>query len=170
MKEKLRVFWMVLMVAVLLAIAGGFWSFVGAQAEKEKAQEEAAVAKEIQEDKGGIKAMYIAIGTTGDTSVFADESGNLFTVEIPEDALYNEKGTNIPLDQFFSGDMVKLYGEITVQETYPAQYTGVERIVRISKGSIEDAKPYSAEIQEWFGKPIYARERTSQSLMDEAEE
>lgn len=47
MKEKLRVFWMVLMVAVLLAIAGGFWSFVGAQAEKEKAQEEAAVAKEI---------------------------------------------------------------------------------------------------------------------------
>lgn len=167
MKEKLRVALMVLLVAVLLVMAGGFWTFVGTQAEKEKALEETAAAEEIKEDKGGIKAMYIAIGTTGDSCVFVDESGNLFTAEIPEDALYNESGKKIPLDQFFSGDMVKLYGEITVQEIYPAEYMGVERITRISKGSTEDARKYSAEIQEWFGKPIYARERTQESLLDE---
>ena len=167
MKEKLRVVWMALLVAALLVMAGGFWTFVDTQAKKEKALEEASVAEEIREDKGGIRAMYIAIGTTGDSSVFVDEGGNLFTVEIPEDALYNENGKKIPLDQFFSGDMVKFYGEITVQETYPAVYTGVERMVRISKGSIDDAKKYSAEIQESFGKPIYARERTQDSLLDE---
>lgn len=169
MKDKLRIALMVLLVAALLAMAGGFWMFVGVQAEKEKAIEEAEVAEQIAEDEGGIEAMYIALGADGEDYVFADQSG-LFTASIPEDALYNENGRKISREELFTGDMMKLYGEILAAESEPPQYSGIERMVRVSKGSVEDAKAYSNKIQQYFGKPICAKERNSKSLLDAEEE
>ncbi|MDO4307997.1 MAG: hypothetical protein Q4C77_14345 [Eubacteriales bacterium] len=168
MKEKLRIAAMVLLVAALLLMAGGFWTFVGVQAEKEKTIEESEKAEQVKEQKGGIEVMYIALGAKGDEYVFAYEGG-LCCAEIPEGELYDENGREISVNELYTGDILKLYGDIVVLESYPGQLTGVEMMVRDSKGSVEDAKPYAADIQEFCGMPIYGREREDKSLLDDME-
>ncbi len=163
MKEKLRVGLMVLLVLALLAIAGGFWTFVGVQAEKEKAakQDENAEAEE-----GGIEAMFIPVGAQGDSWMFADESG-LFEAQIPEGRLYNEAGTPITAEELYTGDVLMLYGNIISTRSLPPQYSGIEKMVRIRRGTAEDAAAYSSEIQKYTGKPICAKEREESTLLDE---
>lgn len=166
MKEKLRIAAMVLLVAALLAMAGGFWTFVGVQAEKEKAMEEMADNGNAAAEEGGIEAMYIPVGAAGDEWMFADESG-LFEAEIPDGELYNEAGKKITTDELYTGDIVKLYGDIIASKSIPPKYTGIDKIVRISRGSVEDAKEYASDIQKYTGKPICAKEREDKSLLDE---
>lgn len=168
MKEKLRIALMVLLVLALLAMAGGFWTFVAAQAKKEQAQEEQQRAEELESEAGGLEVMYVALGAKGEDYVFVDAGGGLVTMELPANALYNTSGKEISQDQLYTGDTLKLYGDILVAESYPAQYQGVEKAVLVRKGKVEDAKSYASEIQEYCGQPINARERTSESLMDVA--
>lgn len=170
MKDKLRVALMVVLVLALLAMAGGFWTFVAAQAEKEKAQEETDRAEEFENETGGIEVMYVALGTKGEDYIFVDNGGGLVTFDIPEGILYNRDGKEISREQLYTGDKLKLYGDILVAESYPGQYSGVEKVVLVSKGKAEDAREYAYEIQEYCGQPINARERTGESLMDAAEQ
>lgn len=165
MKEKLRVGLMVLLVLTLLAMAGGFWTFVGVQAEKEKAAELVKNAGQAEEE-GGIEAMFIPVGTQGDSWMFADENG-LFEAEIPEGELYNEAGDKITAEELYTGDVLKIYGNIISTRSLPPQYSGIEKMIRIRRGTVEDAAPYSTEIQKYTGKPICAKEREDRSLLEE---
>ena len=73
MKEKLRIAAMVLLVIALLAIMGGFWTFVSWQAGQEK-QQEMAEGQSGQQEEGGLEAMYISLGASGEEYVLADAS------------------------------------------------------------------------------------------------
>lgn len=166
MKEKFRVGLMVLLVLALLAMAGGFWTFVGVQAEKEKAAELSESSG--QEEEGGIEAMFIPVGTLGDSWMFADENG-LFEAEIPDGELYNETGDQITAEELYTGDVLKLYGNIISTRSIPPQYSGIEKMVRVRRGTVEDTVKYSSEIQKYTGKPICAKERENRSILDENE-
>lgn len=168
MKDKLRVAAMVLLTLALVGMAGGFWTFVSMQAEKERAAEMTAENGQTAAEEGGIEAMYIPIGPQGDSWIFADASG-LFEAEIPQGELYNESGKQMTPDELYTGDVLRLYGDIIATKSIPPQYTGVEKMVRISRGNVEDAKEYASDIQKYKGKPIYAKEREEKSLLDEPE-
>lgn len=163
MKEKLRVALMVLLVVALLGMAGGFWTFVSMQAEKERAAEMNGSNGQTEEEEGGIEAVFIPVGAQGDSWMFADSSG-LFEAEIPEGELYNESGKAITVEELYTGDVLKLYGDILATKSIPPQYAGVEKMVRIKRGTVEDVREYAADIQKYTGKPICAKEREDITL------
>lgn len=100
--------------------------------------------------------------------MFADENG-LFEAEIPDGELYNETGDQITAEELYTGDVLKLYGNIISTRSIPPQYSGIEKMVRVRRGTVEDTVKYSSEIQKYTGKPICAKERENRSILDENE-
>ncbi len=153
MKDKIRVAIMTLLVILLLAMAGGFWIFVGKQAQEEKAREESLA----------IKAMYVEIGSHGDYLFIQQDKGSerAFTSEIPEDQLYElEDGKEkvLSADKLVTGDVLKIYGEGAMLKSEPGQYPGVTRMVRLLRGEPEDAEKYQEMLEAFRPRPIYDEE------------
>ena len=93
------------------------------------------------EEAQPIKAMYIEKGE--DFQIFVDTStGVLFDASIPE-------GT----EELTTGDLVEIYGDGIMLESYPGQYPGVSRIVVTKQGSEEDAKQYESLVDEVYQEP-----------------
>ena len=136
---------LVLLVAALLGLAGGFWYFVGQQAIKDQ----------LEEESKAIIAMYVEIGSHGDFMFVQNETETVFTAEIPEKHVYELRGDQewkIDRDDLVSGDILKLYGEGVMLESDPGQYPGVTRVVRVSKGEPEDTEKYQERLEEY--RPI----------------
>lgn len=151
MKDKIRVAVMTILVLLLLAMAGGFWLFVGKQAQIEKEREEALA----------VKAMYVEIGSHGEYMFVQQEEGNEipFTAEIPSDCLYEQKGSEqkpLSVEKLGTGDILKLYGEGIMSKSYPGEYAGVTKAVRLRMGNPEDADMYGEMLEEFVPKPIYS--------------
>ncbi|MFR2188484.1 MAG: hypothetical protein ACLS5R_03960 [Blautia sp.] len=90
------------------------------------------------EEAQPIKAMYIEKGE--DFQIFVDTStGVLFDASIPE-------GT----EELTTGDLVEIYGDGIMLESYPGQYPGVSRIVVTKQGSEEDAKQYESLVMKFI--------------------
>ena len=168
MKEKLRIAAMVLLVIALLAIMGGFWTFVSWQAGQEK-QQEMAEGQSGQQEEGGLEAMYISLGASGEAYVLADASG-VIECELPEEELYDEYGGRITCQDLFTGDKLILYGNIIATRSLPPQYKGITKAVLSHRGTPEDALEYAEEIQTYFGLPIDGTERSSRSLAEDAKQ
>ena len=84
------------------------------------------------EEEKPIEAMYIEKGD--DFQIFVDTSTDvLFDAYIPE-------GT----EELTTGDLVKIYGDGIMLESYPGQYPGVTRIVVTKQGTEEDAEKYES--------------------------
>lgn len=59
-----------------------------------------------------------------------------FTGTIPEGELYDEAGGEITEQDLNSGDVVNIYGNGIMAESYPAQYHGITKIERTEQGTI----------------------------------
>ena len=93
------------------------------------------------EEEKPIEAMYIEKGD--DFQIFVDTStGVLFDASIPE-------GT----EELTTGDLVKIYGDGIMLESYPGQYPGVTRIVVTKQGTEEDAEKYESLVDEVYQEP-----------------
>lgn len=148
MKDKLRIFLMVVLILALVAMAGGFWFFVGKQAQIEKEREEALA----------IEAMYVEIGTHGDYMFVDLESETPFEAEFPKGQVFREDGQALSLEKIGSGDIFKIYGDGVMTKSVPAQYTGVTKMVRIHLGSPEDTEPYEELLEPFKNNPLYTPE------------
>ena len=90
------------------------------------------------EEEKPIEAMYIEKGD--DFQIFVDTSTDvLFDAYIPE-------GT----EELTTGDLVKIYGDGIMLESYPGQYPGVTRIVVTKQGTEEDAEKYESLVDEVY--------------------
>lgn len=148
MKDKLRVFLMIVLILVLVAMAGSFWFFVGKQAQIEKEREEALA----------IEAMYVEIGTHGDYMFVDLESETPFEAEFPKEQVFREDGQALSLEKIGSGDIFKIYGDGVMTKSVPAQYTGVTKMVRIHLGFPEDTEPYEELLEPFKNSPLYTPE------------
>ena len=93
------------------------------------------------EEEKPIEAMYIEKGD--DFQIFVDTSTDvLFDAYIPE-------GT----EELTTGDLVKIYGDGIMLESYPGQYPGVTRIVVTKQGTEEDAEKYESLVDEVYQEP-----------------
>ena len=88
-----------------------------------------------------IEAMYIE--KSDGFQIFVDTStGALFDASIP-------KGT----EELTTGDLVKIYGDGIMLESYPGQYPGVTEIIVTKQGTEEDAKKYESLVDEIHQEP-----------------
>ena len=73
-----------------------------------------------------IEAMYIPAGEDGHLMV-GEGTGNVFTVTMPEN-IQDKTGKKISEDDLNRGDIVAIYGDGIMLESYPGQYPGVTKI------------------------------------------
>lgn len=110
--------------------------------------------KAVNTDDATIKGMYLTFGEEEDSYIFADvENESLFFAAIPEDNLLDETGGKISEEELQKGDIVAVYNSGIVAESFPPQYPGVTKMVRVKKGNAEDAKKYDALIAQIYQAP-----------------
>lgn len=93
-----------------------------------------------------IRAMYIPFEDSGYIMVDQD-SGTVFTVTMPEE-IYDRDGKKITEKDLNKGNILHIYGDGIMLESYPGQYPGVTKIQVIKEGTPSDADSY----QEIVGK------------------
>ena len=73
-----------------------------------------------------------------------------FTGTIPEGELYDEKGGKIKEQDLKNGDVVNIYGNGIMAQSYPAQYHGITKIERTKQASQKYTQKYGHYLDELF--------------------
>ena len=73
-----------------------------------------------------------------------------FTGTIPEGELYDEKGEKIKEQDLKNGDVVNIYGNGIMAQSYPAQYHGITKIERTKQASQKYTQKYGHYLDELF--------------------
>lgn len=101
-------------------------------------------------EKEAITAMYIPFGEDG--HIFVSEQAGVFTVTFPEE-IYGIDGNRITREQLAKGNIVKIYGNGMMLESYPGQYPGVTQIKVVGQGDPADADVYQSLVDEIYVEP-----------------
>lgn len=125
-----------ILLVVFAVVAVFFWTTVGKEAQKVK--EEEAKAEET-----AISAIYLEYGDLLKESLFVDmDTHTIFTADIPEEGIYNQKGKLISGDVLEHGDMVKIYGNGAMGMSLPGVYPGVTKMQRLGRAALEETQEY----------------------------
>ena len=73
-----------------------------------------------------------------------------FTGTIPEGELYDEKGGKIKEQDLKNGDVVNIYGNGIMAQSYPAQYHGITKIERTEQANQKYIQEYGHYLDELF--------------------
>ena len=95
-----------------------------------------------------IEAMYIPAGEDGHLMV-GEETGNVFTVTMP-DNIQDKNGKKISEEDLNRGDIVAIYGDGIMLESYPGQYPGVTKSKVVKEGKASDADQYQDILDEFW--------------------
>lgn len=96
-------------------------------------------------------AMYVPIAE--DFNIFVDqEVGTVFTITFPEE-IYDVNGNKITKEELVKGNIVKLYGNGIMLESYPGQYPGISKIEVMEEGQPSDADQYQSLVDEIYQEP-----------------
>lgn len=95
-----------------------------------------------------IEAMYIPAGEDGHLMV-GEGTGNVFTVTMP-DNIQDKNGKKISEEDLNRGDIVAIYGDGIMLESYPGQYPGVTKIKVVKEGKASDADQYQDILDEFW--------------------
>lgn len=100
---------------------------------------------------GGLTAMYVTFGT--DSYIFVDvKNDSPFTVHFPK-KIYGIDGESITREQLKNGNIVEIYGDGAMAESYPAQYFGVSEMRVIDEGTEADSEKYQYIIDQIYSEP-----------------
>lgn len=132
-------------VAVVL-IGAGVILWQGNNSEAKAEPGEKSKMADTMENSVINTAMYIPYDE--ESYVMIDqENGTVFTVSMPEE-IYGEDGSKITQEDLEKGNILTLYGNGIMLESYPGQYPGVTKIEVASKGTPSDADQYQNIIDE----------------------
>ncbi len=100
-----------------------------------------------------ITAMYVPYGDKEDQYVMIDQDrGTVFTVTMP-DEIYDSHGDKIKEEKLEKGNILDIYGNGIMLQSYPGQYPGVTKIEVKEKGKPSDADQYQNIIDEIYQEP-----------------
>lgn len=134
-------------VAVLLIGAGILIWMRGDKEEKGKTETEGRQSGEQVQNT----AMYVPYGE--DSYIMVDqENGGVYTVTMPEE-IYDTKGKKITAAELEKGNILTVYGNGIMLESYPGQYPGVTKIEVEEEGDPSDADQYQELIDEIYQEP-----------------
>lgn len=128
---KTKKFWIPVLLVVLIAIGSGAWFY---QKYLEKKEEPP------------IRVMYIPLGDD-DHLMIGQNNGDVFSITMP-DTILDENGKQITWQELKRGNLLDIYGDGIMLESYPGQYPGVTRIKVVSQGDPADADQYQDIIDE----------------------
>lgn len=99
-----------------------------------------------------ISAMYVTFGEEGGYVFIGEETASVFTASFPEEIL-DVNGNIIKKEQLINGNVVKIYGNGIMAESYPGQYHGVTKMEVIEEGNPSDADQYKDIIDSIYQEP-----------------
>ena len=73
-----------------------------------------------------------------------------FTGKIPQEELYDENGEKITEQDLNNGDVLNIYGNGIMTQSYPGQYNGISKIERTEQENQEYIEEYSHFLDEFF--------------------
>lgn len=109
--------------------------------------------KKLEREASAITAMYVPFGEG--FHIFVDEQRGAFEVSTrnADFKVYDINGKEIAFTQLVKGNMVKIYGDGMMLESYPGQYPGVTEIRVIKEGDPTDADIYQDTVDGIYTKP-----------------
>ena len=129
-----------LVTLVILAAA----NMLRSQFSSEEPQEE----NQIQGDYA-LKAVYLE--KEDGNSIFVNLTDEYpFDGNIPEGELYDEDGEKITQEDLNSGDVLNIWGNGVIAESYPAQYNGITKMERTEQSNQEYIDRYGHYLEELF--------------------
>lgn len=104
-------------------------------------------------EETAITAMYVPYGEDG--YIFVGEEAGVFTVTASPEMydVYDIAGNKIAINQLAKGNIVKIYGDNMMAESYPGQYPGVSRMEVVEEGKPSDADQYQGIVDEIYTEP-----------------
>lgn len=140
MKKKKYV-WLLLGCAVIIgAVAAVLYGMGGKNGEGGK-------------EENAITAMYVPYAENG--HIFVSEEIGAFEVTADKETLevYDANGKKITFGQLVRGNIVRIYGDDIMAESYPGQYPGVNRIEVEEEGNPSDADKYQEIVDQIYTEP-----------------
>lgn len=129
-----------LVTLVILAAA----NMLRSQFSSEEPQEENQVQGEY-----ALKAVYLE--KEDRNSIFVNLTEEYpFDGNIPEGELYDEDGEKITQEDLNSGDVLNIWGNGVIAESYPAQYNGITKMERTEQSNQEYIDQYGHYLEELF--------------------
>ena len=129
-----------LVTLVILAAA----NMLRSQFSSEEPQEENQVQGEY-----ALKAVYLE--KEDGNSIFVNLTEEYpFDGNIPESELYDEDGEKITQEDLNSGDVLNIWGNGVIAESYPAQYNGITKMERTEQSNQEYIDQYGHYLEELF--------------------
>ena len=131
----------VLLVTLVILTAA---NMLRSQFSSEETQEENQVQGEY-----ALKAVYLE--KEDGNSIFVNLTEEYpFDGNIPEGELYDEDGEKITQEDLNSGDVLNIWGNGVIAESYPAQYNGITKMERTEQSNQEYIDQYGHYLEELF--------------------
>ena len=118
---------------------------------KENAQQTENSGTVVNPEEEVLTAVLL-LSNTGEELFVDIENDNPFFGTIPDDIL-DENGDVIPADKMNSGDVYLVYGNQVMTRSYPAQYPGIEKLVRQESANQEYIEKYQQLLEQFCPKP-----------------
>ncbi len=145
-----------ILIAALLFLYLSARDTEGALENVEKVPEETGTDKQVdvfpEHEAEPITAMYVTFGGEGGYVFIGEETSSVFTASFPEEIL-DVNGNIIKKEQLVNGNVVKIYGNGIMAESYPGQYHGVTKMEVIEEGNPSDADKYKDIIDSIYQEP-----------------
>ena len=101
------------------------------------------------EGENTMKAVYLQ--KEDGNSIFINLTDKYpFTGTIPQGELYDEDGEKITEKDLNNGDVLDIWGNGIIAQSYPAQYNGITKIQRTEQANQEYIEEYSHYLEELF--------------------
>lgn len=131
----------VLLVTLVILVAA---NMLRNQFSSEEPQEENQVQGEY-----ALKAVYLE--KEDGNSIFVNLTDEYpFDGNIPEGELYDEDGEKITQEDLNSGDVLNIWGNGVIAQSYPAQYNGITKMERTEQSNQEYIDKYGHYLEELF--------------------
>ncbi|MFR8535538.1 MAG: hypothetical protein ACLVD1_03360 [Lacrimispora saccharolytica] len=144
------------------------------QADSSAASDSSVQGSSEQEGQVENLAMYVPYGDEGGYLMVDQESGSVFTVTMPEE-IYDIDGNKIGQEDLEKGNILRIYGNGIMMNSYPGQYPGVTKIQVEETGSPSDADQYQEIIDGIYQEPdpaevplLSLEYRTTQAIVSAA--
>ena len=131
----------VLLVTLVILVAA---NMLRSQFSSEEPQEDTQIQGEY-----ALKAVYLE--KEDGNSIFINLTDEYpFDGNIPEGELYDEDGEKITQEDLNSGDVLNIWGNGVIAESYPAQYNGITKMERTEQSNQEYIDQYGHYLEELF--------------------
>ncbi|WP_230399609.1 hypothetical protein [Novisyntrophococcus fermenticellae] len=139
--------------AIVAAVVAVILIAVGIFVWKKSSDEDVMGNLSAREEEIKITAMYVPYGEDENQYIMVDQNtGAVFTVTMPRE-IYDVKGKKIKPENLKKGNILSIYGNGIMLDSYPGQYPQVTKIQVEEEGRPSDADQYQTLVDGIYREP-----------------